>query len=122
MIRTPRSRRQSRPERRRSVPSGMNITDGALDASSIHSDITGKSASPSRGADGMNKRNTKAPETMETDRLLLRRPRQSDAQAVFHRYASDHEVTRYLSWPTHRNVADTLAFLSWSDAEWERWP
>ncbi len=64
----------------------------------------------------------KAPETIETDRLLLRRPRQSDAQAVFHRYASDREVTRYLSWPTHRSVADTLAFLAMSDDEWQRWP
>jgi RimJ/RimL family protein N-acetyltransferase len=64
----------------------------------------------------------KAPETIETERLLLRRPRQSDAQAVFHRYASDREVTRYFSWPTHRSVADTLAFLAMSDDEWQRWP
>src|SRR6201993_714102 len=61
-------------------------------------------------------------ETIETERLLLRKPRQSDAQAVFHRYAFDREVTRYLSWPTHRSVADTLAFLSMSDDEWRRWP
>ena len=64
----------------------------------------------------------KASETIETERLLLRRPKQSDAQAVFHRYASDREVTRYLSWPTHRSVADTLAFLGMSDEEWRRWP
>lgn len=64
----------------------------------------------------------KAPETIETERLLLRRPRQSDAQAVFHRYASDREVTRYLSWPTHRSIADTLAFMALSDDEWQRWP
>ena len=70
----------------------------------------------------METKSARAPETIETDRLLLRRPKQSDAQAVFHRYASDRDVTRYLSWPTHRNVADTLAFLSWSDAEWDRWP
>lgn len=64
----------------------------------------------------------KAPETIETERLLLRRPKQSDAQAVFQRYASDRQVTRYLSWPTHRSVADTLAFLAMSDDEWQRWP
>ena len=63
----------------------------------------------------------KAPETIETERLLLRRPKRSDAQAVFHRYASDRDVTRYLSWPTHRSVADTLAFLAMSDDEWQRW-
>jgi len=64
----------------------------------------------------------KAPETIETKRLVLRRPRASDAQEVFDRYAGDPAVTRYLSWPTHRSLADTLAFLSWSDEEWARWP
>jgi [ribosomal protein S5]-alanine N-acetyltransferase len=64
----------------------------------------------------------KASEILETERLLLRRPRQADAQEVFHRYASDREVTKYLSWPTHRSVADTLAFLAMSDEEWRRWP
>jgi ribosomal-protein-alanine N-acetyltransferase len=65
---------------------------------------------------------TKASEKIETTRLLLCRPKQSDAQAVFHRYASDRDVTRYLSWPTHRSVADTLAFIAMSDEEWRRWP
>ncbi|HEY1579663.1 MAG TPA: GNAT family N-acetyltransferase [Terracidiphilus sp.] len=65
---------------------------------------------------------TRAPESIETSRLLLRRPKASDAQSIFHRYASDREVTRYLSWPTHRSLADTLAFLTMSDDEWHRWP
>ena len=64
----------------------------------------------------------RGPEKIETARLLLRKPKASDAQAVFGRYANDREVTRFLSWPTHRSVADTLAFLSWSDSEWPRWP
>lgn len=64
----------------------------------------------------------KASEKIETARLLLRRPKQSDAQEVFHRYASDRDVTRYLSWPTHRSVADTFAFIRMSDEEWRRWP
>ena len=64
----------------------------------------------------------KGPETIETERLVLRRPKAGDAQAVFARYAADRMATRYLSWPTHRSVADTLAFLSWSDEEWKRWP
>ena len=64
----------------------------------------------------------KAPERIETPRLLLRKPVPADAEAVFRRYAADPKVTRYLSWPTHRTVADTQAFLSWSDDEWEKWP
>ena len=64
----------------------------------------------------------KGREIIETERLVLRKPKASDAQEIFARYASDREVTRYLSWPTHRNVADTLAFLAWSDQDWDRWP
>jgi RimJ/RimL family protein N-acetyltransferase len=64
----------------------------------------------------------KAPEQIQTARLLLRRPELSDAEAIFHRYASDPAVTRYMSWPTHRSVADTQAFLAWDESEWVKWP
>jgi RimJ/RimL family protein N-acetyltransferase len=64
----------------------------------------------------------RAPETIETDRLLLRRPRADDATAIFARYASDPEVTRFISWPKHSVVADTEAFLAFSEAQWTRWP
>ena len=70
----------------------------------------------------MSEKTAKAAERIDTERLLQRRPRQSDAQAIFDGFAADHEVTRYLSWPTHRSVADTLAFLAMSDDEWQRWP
>lgn len=62
------------------------------------------------------------PETLGTARLLLRRPAPADAFAIFDRYAADPVVTRYLSWPTHRTLADTHAFLAWSDAEWGKGP
>jgi [ribosomal protein S5]-alanine N-acetyltransferase len=64
----------------------------------------------------------KGPERFETSRLVLRKPTLADAEAVFIRYASDPEVTRYLGWPRHQSVDDTKAFLSFSDAEWSRWP
>ncbi len=64
----------------------------------------------------------KAPERIETERLVLRRPRAADAEAIFARYAADAEVTRFVGWPAHRSVADTQAFLASSDAEWARWP
>jgi ribosomal-protein-alanine N-acetyltransferase len=41
---------------------------------------------------------------------------------VFSRYASDPDVTRYLSWPVHVSLAQTQAFLDFSDQEWNRWP
>src|SRR5262245_29145397 len=64
----------------------------------------------------------RAPERIDTARLVLRRPVASDAPAIFERYASDAEVTRYLSFPRHVSVRQTRAFLAFSDAEWERWP
>ena len=62
----------------------------------------------------------KGPEWVETERLVLRRPAVADAEAIFSRYASDTLVTRYLSFVRHRSIADTQAFLEWSDAEWSR--
>jgi ribosomal-protein-alanine N-acetyltransferase len=64
----------------------------------------------------------KAPQSFETLRLLLRKPLPGDAQGIFRRYGGDPVVTQFLNWPTHRTIADTYAFLRWSDAEWERWP
>lgn len=64
----------------------------------------------------------KAPDRIETARLRLRRPRAADADAVFSRYASDPEVTRFVGWPTHHSIKQTRAFLAFSEAEWARWP
>ena len=61
-------------------------------------------------------------ERVETTRLVLRKPERSDAAAIFARYASDAEVTRWLAWPRHTTLQDTSAFLDFSDAEWLRWP
>jgi RimJ/RimL family protein N-acetyltransferase len=47
-------------------------------------------------------------------------PVHADAELVFHRYASDQDVTRYLAWPRHRTLADTQAFLTFSAVQWER--
>lgn len=62
------------------------------------------------------------PFTIETDRLILRRPQVEDATAIFERYASDTEVTQYVGWPRHRDIEETRTFLEFSNAEWGRWP
>lgn len=64
----------------------------------------------------------KVPGTVETARLVLRKPCRDDAGDIYERYASDAEVTRYLGWPMHTSIDDTQAFIEFSDAEWERWP
>jgi len=65
---------------------------------------------------------SKAPERITTARLVVQRPRSDDLAAIFARYASDPEVTRYLSWPVHVSLDQTRAFLAFSDREWSRWP
>lgn len=63
-----------------------------------------------------------APERVETPRLSLCRPSPADAEAIFRRYASDPEVTLYVGFPRHRQIADSRAFIEFSDALWARWP
>lgn len=48
---------------------------------------------------------------IETDRLILRRFQLSDAPAMFANWASDDEVTKYLTWPTHADVSVTEGIL-----------
>ena len=42
-------------------------------------------------------------QTIETGRLILRRFTADDAQAMYDNWASDPEVTRYLTWPAHQS-------------------
>lgn len=48
---------------------------------------------------------------IETERLILRRFELSDAPAMFANWASDDEVTKYLTWPTHADVSVTEGIL-----------
>ncbi len=38
---------------------------------------------------------------LETDRLILRRYTKDDAKAMYKNWASDDDVTKFLTWPTH---------------------
>jgi ribosomal-protein-alanine N-acetyltransferase len=64
----------------------------------------------------------RAPVEIETPRLALGQPRPADAAAIFERCASDPDVTRFLGWPRHQSIADTLAFLRLSAEQWDGWP
>ena len=51
---------------------------------------------------------------LETERLVLRRLTLADAEAVYRNWASDPEVTRFLTWPTHTDVEGTRKVIkSW---------
>jgi ribosomal-protein-alanine N-acetyltransferase len=60
----------------------------------------------------------RAPATMETERLVLRRPVMDDASNVFSRYGSDPAVTRFLGWRPHVSVEESKLLLACCDAEW----
>ena len=46
----------------------------------------------------------KGTQTIETARLILRRAVREDAEPMFRNWASDPEVTKYLTWPTYEKV------------------
>jgi len=59
------------------------------------------------------------PELIPTNRLLLRPPRISDAEAIFQSYAQDREATRYLIWEPHQDMQETERFLADCATAWE---
>ena len=49
---------------------------------------------------------------LETDRLILRKVTISDAQDMFDNWASNPNVTKFMTWPTHSNIEITKMVLS----------
>jgi [ribosomal protein S5]-alanine N-acetyltransferase len=58
---------------------------------------------------------------IETERLILRKITLDDAEDMY-AYASNEEVTRYVTWDTHISISDTIefihTFLPQYDAAW----
>ena len=48
---------------------------------------------------------------LETNWLKLREFELSDAEAMFKNWASDSEVTKYLMWPSHKDVSGSESIL-----------
>lgn len=46
----------------------------------------------------------KGTNTMETKRLILRPFKMEDVKPMYHNWASDPEVTKFLTWPAHESV------------------
>ena len=51
-------------------------------------------------------------QTIETERLILRRFTVEDAGDMYKNWASDPEVTKYLTWPPHESVEFTKSLLA----------
>lgn len=48
---------------------------------------------------------------IETDRLILRKFKLSDAEDMFKNYTSHEKVTKYLTWKPHKSIDDTRQYL-----------
>ena len=56
----------------------------------------------------------KGTQTIETPRLILRRFIPTDAQSMYHNWASDPQVTKFLTWPPHDSVDTSRRIIeSW---------
>lgn len=61
---------------------------------------------------------------LETKRLILRPFAAADARAMYQNWASDPEVTRYLTWPVHRDEqasADYIRSMDYADPSFYDW-
>ena len=55
---------------------------------------------------------------METERLVLRRVTDRDADDMF-AYGSDEDVSRYVTWDIHRTLKDTKEFIAFIERQYE---
>lgn len=56
--------------------------------------------------------NHKGTKIIETERLMLRPYRSTDAELMFKNWASDREVAKFLTWNAHRSISDTEAIIN----------
>ena len=49
---------------------------------------------------------------LETNRLILRKLNENDAESVYNNWANDPEVTKWLTWEAHNSVEVTKEILS----------
>ncbi|MDE6029391.1 MAG: GNAT family N-acetyltransferase [Clostridiales bacterium] len=54
----------------------------------------------------------KGTQTIETERLILRRFELSDAQNMFDNYCGKEKVTEFLIWDAHKTIEDTKSYLA----------
>lgn len=64
----------------------------------------------------------KAPQRLQTQRLILRKPVATDAGQIYARYSGDTEVTRFLGWPRHLGIDDTHSLIDYSNVQWRECP
>ena len=49
---------------------------------------------------------------LETERILLRPPKVSDAETMYNNWLTDPDVARFMRWNVHKSVAATIKWLT----------
>jgi ribosomal-protein-alanine N-acetyltransferase len=57
--------------------------------------------------------------TLETERLILRKLRLEDAKDLFE-YASDPEITKYVTWEPHKSIEDSINLIKFTHERYEK--
>jgi len=60
------------------------------------------------------------PEQMDTERLILRKPKLEDSIHVFEGWAQDADVTRFLTWHPYQRVEQVAEFIRRCIVDWEK--
>ncbi|MGN1401728.1 MAG: GNAT family N-acetyltransferase [Bacillus sp. (in: firmicutes)] len=55
---------------------------------------------------------------METDRLLLRRLRLEDKEDLY-KYASNKDVSKYVTWDPHASITDTMGYIHFIEKQYD---
>jgi ribosomal-protein-alanine N-acetyltransferase len=58
------------------------------------------------------------PEAIQTQRLKLRKPCDTDAVHIFNAYTQDLDVARYLVWRPHQSIGESEAFILYCMQGW----
>ena len=57
---------------------------------------------------------------LETERLILRKLCEDDAEAMFRNWTSNPNVAKYVTWQVHENIEETKAYLNYILSEYEK--
>jgi [ribosomal protein S5]-alanine N-acetyltransferase len=69
---------------------------------------------------GVSRTMIEPPANWETERLTLKRATSIVAPLVFESYASNPEVSRYMTWRPHRSIAETEQYLRRCEDVWAK--
>ncbi|MDE5756485.1 MAG: GNAT family N-acetyltransferase [Clostridia bacterium] len=59
-------------------------------------------------------------QTIETKRLILRKYKDGEEKYVYKNWASDDEVTKYLTWQTHKDVSVSKEWIDFLKSNYDR--